>query len=126
MNWFDSVVGTVTDVFNTGYDALDSLAGDLLPDFDGDSSGTDGFFNTVTDAIFGEGGPFGGSSSSSKGGGSSQPAIKRARQRGIDQQGRPSREGDTAPLESADPRAIEARWLSRLDRIAQVTNKAKG
>ena len=127
-NWFTDIVGGAADMLESGYNAVDTYFDDVLPNV------TDGTFSdaagSVGDLIFGDKGFFSQGGSSEGGGagsGSSRfniaDTILRESGSNSPRGGRPSREGDTRPLESEDSRAVTARWLALTDRVGQVTGR---
>jgi hypothetical protein len=132
-DFFDDFIGTATDLFDTGYEAADEWLGDILPDLG------EGGSKAVTDLVFGSGDDGGLLGAASKalgvgsGSGSSGSSLSKASSK-IKSVGRGTRrtssvKGSTGgsnaqqALSSVDPRAVEARWLVRLDRIGQMTGK---
>lgn len=123
-DFFSSISGladTVVDMFDEGYKVADEYLGDVLPDLE------DGFTDTVGDLIFGDKGFF--STSGSGGGGGTSASRRQFTPRSVGGRsvkgGTASREGDTRPLEAEDARAVQARWLARMDQVANITSKTK-
>jgi len=118
--FWDGIRGLVNDVgdfFESGYEAADEFLGDFLPDLGGDGE------ESLSSRVFGSLRDSGGGAAIS--GRSARTTTSLTEGLITTSPGRARRTGETTPVASVDPRAIEAAWVARLDNIAKITSRTK-